>query len=215
MSEENAGEGEAEVELTVQQRIEKSMIKIFSKMAQERAESERNMILNREESEKNMMLNITKMFEDFRTIMNKSSVNNEIKIAEIKPEDEVKSAIAVVSSAPLIVDEVEILEIPAGFTEIIAVKNKAIYDVLKKHRSNLVKPSFTASGVSISKMLKVFYAFLFDGINGLMSFKIGVECFIFDPGGMCKEFKDFSRLGLSLRAFDICFHIDGCLTNRF
>ena len=200
----------AEVELTVQQQIEKSMIAIFSKMAQEREESEKE----RAESERNMMLNITKMFEDFRTIMNKSSVNNEIKIAENKPEDEVKSAIAVVSSAPLIVDEVEILEIPAGFAEIIAVKNKAIYDVLKKHRSNLVKPSFTASGVSISKMLKVIYAFLFDGINGLMSFEIGVECFIFDPGGMCKEFKDFSRLGLSLRAFDICFHIHGCLTNK-
>ena len=182
-----------------------------------------------EQMEKNMMemfakmtLDMNKMFQDFRTIMTKRSVNNKIKIAEIKPEDEVKSAIveAVVISAPLIVDEVKILEIPAGFAEIIVVENKAIYDALKTcnsspHRSNLVKPMFTTECDSISNMLKGFYAFLFDGINGLMSFEIGVECFIFDPGGMCKDFKDFSRLGLSLRAFDICFHIDGCLTNRF
>ena len=188
-----------EVELTeweqMWEQMERNMMITFTKMQQE--------------SEKN----IREMFAKMTLDMNKRSVNNKIKTAEIKPEDEVKSAIveAVVISAPLIVDEVEILEIPAGFAEVIAVeKNKAIYDVLKTYRSNLVKPSFTACGESISNMLKVFYAFLFDGINGLMSFEIGVECFIFDPGGMCKEFKDFSRLGLSLRALDIC-----CLTNRF
>ena len=63
----------AEVELTVQQQIEKSMIAIFSKMAQEREESEKNMMLKREESEKNMMLNFSKMLQENMAIMYKKS----------------------------------------------------------------------------------------------------------------------------------------------
>ena len=198
----------AEVELTVQQQIEKSMIAIFSKMAQERAESE-----------KNMMLNFSKMLQDNMAIMYKKSDKKleANRQASAIIEEDVKSAIieAVVILEPS-VDEIIILETFASFAETIAVENsKAIYDALKTcnsspHRSNLVKPMFTTECDSISNMLKGFYAFLFDGINGLMSFEIGVERFIFDPGGMCKEFKDFSRLGLSLRALDIC-----CLTNRF
>jgi hypothetical protein len=160
---------------------------------QEKVEVEPEMVeLNEFQTiEKNIMLILQSM----------ASLNKRLQMKKNSDESINRMETAVILE-PFIVDEIEIkvLETSAGSAEVIAVENKAIYDGLKtcyssiNLRTKIVKLNFPADSDSISNMLKVFYAFLVDGINGLKSFKVGIECFIFDPGGMCLEFKDFLRL---------------------